>query len=993
MQHRMDRPTAPDAIVAFGPFRLDPARRMLWRGDRAVALRPKTQQVLLLLLHFAGKVVSKEEIFASVWEGKAVSDYVLTTCISELRSAMGDDPRQPRYLETLHRTGYQLLVEAAAEDVADASTTAESPSASAAIGRTRERQRLRQLLEEARKGRRRIVFVSGEMGVGKTTLVGSFLREIDAASRAPAPIFKNPGTADLVARGHCIEPFGAGEPYMPVFEAIGRLGSERDAAFVVETLRRSAPAWLVQIPGLVAPEERVRLRGDAPAQSQVSMLRQIADGIEALAAQRTLVLLLEDLHHSDPATVDLVALLAKRRGFARLLLVATLRTGELHSGSERLQGLRSDLVLHDQAEEIVVVPLSREAVETFVAERFAGLRLPRGLATTIHTRTEGNPLFASQLIEQLVADGLLVVNEEATELCGDPQAIARQVPRDVRAMIEYRVDARPPDERELLEVASVAGPTFRAGDVAAALGVDVEVVERQCSRIARSIGYLGKADPDAERYAFRHALYQQVLYERVEATRRVRCHRAIGTSLAAAVGREGAHAAELAVHFDRGADPERAIEFYDKAALSAAAQSGNREAVGYLDRALVLLEGCPDDDTHRQRRLDLLLTRGPLLLAIHGYAAEGVVDNYRRALALAQQLGSAIPELASRLALVICRLAGAELKTAEHEAEELVRVAETAGLPPPFIAQLRNPLSQVRLYQGRVAEALTLADAAVAAIDVLALPQPPPESRPALWAEPRVLLHCQRAAASFAMGLLAQAGDAVERALAIARDLRHPFNLTYALAYAAMYADTIGRWEAAIDVANQAISVGDACDIQVWAAVARIHGGHARARNGDSEAGMAMLRDGVERQRAIGGRLMASLHQNLLADAALHGGDVDVADAALALASEHSERTGESVFLAETLRLQAECLRLRAAAPADQEALLHRAIEIARTQGTRLWELRARRALLRVRPSAASAEALMTLAATFADGPLVRDILDVHSALAEHPKAAHLKET
>ena len=401
--------------IDFGPFRLDPARRLLRRGDMVSTLRPKTLQVLVHLLRHAGRLVSKEELLAVVWEGKAVSEYVLTTCISELRAAMGEEPRRPRYLETLHRAGYQMLVEVVVPDDETGGYAAKAP----VVGRVSELQRLRRFVDDACDGNRRVAFITGEMGIGKTTLVERLLREI-APTRSPAQaLLTGDAPAGVVARGHCIEPFGAGEPYMPVFEAIGRLGRGRDAAFVVETLRRNAPAWLVQIPRLVPAEERAALRSEAPTPTQGAMLRQIADGVEALAERRLLVLLLEDLHLSDPATLEFVAVVAKRRGPAHLLLLGTARTGEVHAGSAHLQGLVRDLVMHGQAEEIALAALSRESIATYLANRFVRVSVPAEVVQTLHARTEGNPLFLSQLVDQLVADGLLRVDAEAEALRAD----------------------------------------------------------------------------------------------------------------------------------------------------------------------------------------------------------------------------------------------------------------------------------------------------------------------------------------------------------------------------------------------------------------------------------------------------------------------------------------------------------------------------------------------------------------------------------------------
>lgn len=972
--------------IYFGPFRLDRLRRELRCGDSIAYLRPKTTEVLLLLLERAGQVVSKDEILDRVWGGKAISEYVLTTCVSEIRQALGEKPRRPRFLETVHRTGYQLLVEVRAYPEGERNEIGSRFGAPMVVGRARELQELRLAYDAVRTAQRQIVFLTGEMGIGKTTLSEAFLRQLHAGGSAGTP----PQGEILIARGQCIEQFGVGEPYMPLLEAFGRLARDADGAVVVEALRQRAPAWLVQIPGLIGAEERIELRRTYPAPTRESMLRQIADATEAISAQRTLVLLLEDLHLSDSSTLEVVSTLARRRGAVRLLVIGTARTTETHTASAPLQGLMSDLVLHRQAVEVSLSPLSTEAIEAYLTERFAGLTLPGELAEAIHERTEGNPLFVSQLVDQLLDEDVLRIDGEAKELSFDAADVVRHVPRSLRAIVEHRVDMLTAEEREALEAASVAGVTFPSACVAEALGGGTEAFERICSKVAERIGYVVPASDTlavrvvaSAHYMFRHALYQQVLYERIESARRMRLHRAIGSALMdAATGRAGDIAAELAFHFDLGGDRENAVRFYDKAAFAAVDRGANREAVGYLDRGLELLAQCPDDTEHRQRRLDLLLTRGPAVLATFGYGAGEVLDNYRRSLELARRLGNVVPEVTSLLALSICELTRANLEVGESLAEELIRVAENAGFPPPFVAQLRNPLSQARLHQGRVAESLALADAAVAAAEIVALPQPPPESRPALWAEPRVLLHCQRASASFAMGLLTQAGDAIEQALAIARELRHPFNLTYALCFASLYEDTVCRWDAAASLAREAIEIGDRGEIAFWAGVARIFAGHAVARAGEPVAGIALMREGFERWRAAGGRLATTMHQNMLADAYLAAGDNVSARAAAAAAEAHAERVGERVFFAETLRLQAACLPSEVGTFAEREALLRRAIDVSRSQGTRLWELRATLDLHRLRPTPASREALAGIVATFAAEPLVHDLAEARAELA-----------
>ncbi|HYD46765.1 MAG TPA: hypothetical protein VEB21_00365, partial [Terriglobales bacterium] len=622
-------------------------------------------------------------------------------------------------------------------------------------------------------------------------------------------------------------------------------------------------------------------------------------------------------------------------------------------------------------------PLRREAIDVYLAQRFAGLALPAGFAELVYARTEGNPLFVARLVDHLLEDGLLVVDANAGEL-QQTADIAEHVPPTLRATIEQRADAFTPAEREVLEAASVAGVQFWSAGVAAALGLDREEVERHCSALCRRHGFLAVHDDEGVglpqlggRYCFRHSLYRQALYDRIEVSRRQRWHRAIAEALRAGwQGRAGEIAAELASHFERGAAYADAIELYDRAAATAAGRGANREAVLHLDRALMLLSLSADDGNRAQRRLDILMSRGPLVLAAAGHGSQEVLDNYRPALELARQLDNSMRELACLGALAVCEQTRGNLAASEQLALAMTAVAERIGFPEPILAQLRNPLSQVRLYQGKLAEALALSDAAIAAYEVFTLPAPAADDRPALWADLGVMLYSQRAAASFASGLLRQAGEAVERAMAMARELRHPFNLAYAATWAAAYESTMGRWQEAIARADEAIDVADNYDFPFWGGVARIFRGHARAQIGYIEEGLAELRHGLDLWSGTGAKIATTMYCNLHAEACLLAGDIEGARAGLDRGAAYAEETDEHVFAAETLRLGAECRRRAGAPKKEVAAILQQALELSRQQGTRLWQLRAALDLHRLQPTAATQQAVATAAAHLQSEPI-----------------------
>jgi hypothetical protein len=205
------------------------------------------------------------------------------------------------------------------------------------VGRANELAQLKEWFAPVRSGTRQVIFVSGEPGIGKTTLTRAFLDSVasDHAVR--------------IGRGQCVEQYGAGEPCMPILEALTRLGRELGGDKLVDTLHRIAPAWLAQMPSLVTAEDRARLQGLAQGTTQQRMLREMAEALEVIAADSPLVLFIEDLHWSDPSTLDLIATVARRSEPARLMILGTYRPVEMLAGEHPLRAMNEELELHQQA--------------------------------------------------------------------------------------------------------------------------------------------------------------------------------------------------------------------------------------------------------------------------------------------------------------------------------------------------------------------------------------------------------------------------------------------------------------------------------------------------------------------------------------------------------------------------------------------------------------------------------------------------------------------
>src|SRR5262245_58425846 len=194
-------------LLRFHPFELDERQARLTRDGQPLAVAPKAFEVLCTLARSPGQLVRKDELLDAVWGHRHVSESVLKTIVSELRSVLGDDARQPRFIETASRRGYRFIAELQpAAAPASAASSALPPAGSELIGRQAARQQLHAAWQAAAAGRRQLVWLTGEAGIGKTTLI-----EDVVAALAPHA---------TVAYGQCVEQHGAGEPYLPILEAL-----------------------------------------------------------------------------------------------------------------------------------------------------------------------------------------------------------------------------------------------------------------------------------------------------------------------------------------------------------------------------------------------------------------------------------------------------------------------------------------------------------------------------------------------------------------------------------------------------------------------------------------------------------------------------------------------------------------------------------------------------------------------------------------------------
>jgi DNA-binding winged helix-turn-helix (wHTH) protein/predicted ATPase len=981
---------------AFPPFRLDATNQELWRNREKIVLRPKTFSLLHYFLEHPHRLVSKHELLEAVWPGVFVTDAVLRGCIHEVRNALGDDPRRPRFLNTLPRRGYRFIGELAETGAPGRSLPqvelpiVEHPSLegrddtqpASLIERERELAELRDAYEQALRNRRQQVFITGEPGIGKTTLIDAFLDELAARGGV------------WIARGQCIEQYGAGEAYMPVLEALSSLCRRPGAEEVVKILDRCAPTWLEQMPSLLNAAEVDALHRRNLTSSRKRMLRELAEAVEMLATQQPLVLVFEDLHHSDPATVDAISLLGQRRQSARLLLLGTYRPAEIRSRTHTLRNVVNELQLRGLLREIPLRFLTQAAVDRYLEQRFNWSSAPRGLSRLIHHHTDGNPLFMVGFVNLMTMNRVIAPIEGRWQSTLAVEQITLHVPDSLRQLVEKQIEGLSPKEQRLLDAASVAGGTFSTASTAS-LGEDpvisVDEIEDTWRRLARR-GLMLKTHGIEElpeggvvaRYSFIHELYRQVLYERLSPRRRARLHILIGESKERAFSNRASEiAGELALHFEEGRDYRRAIKYLELAARNVVSRYANREGIAYLTRGLKLLEVLPEDSQTLEQELGFLTILGPAVLAIKGYTAIEVGRTYARARDLCQRLGK--PLFTVLRGLWVFYYMRADLPTALELGEELLKLAEREE-SPALLVEAHYALAATQTCRGKIGEAHRHATQSIALYDPIYHRQHTFH----YGQDPGVYSLLWESMDLWFLGFPDQAREKCLAMLTVAREAAHPFSLTTALFMASILHQLRGEEARVQQFTDEGGTLANEHGFAFWSAWTPIMEGWILTNRGQFYEGLNKITAGARALEAMETLWFQPYFLSLLAH--VYGRCHRPQDglSVIMTALRQSQKTGQQFFDAELYRLGAELQLMKnsPAAEVEAEKYFERAVETARGQDGRSLELRAlvsRAQSLSSKRRDGDKTLLKTVLDQFTEGFATRDLCDAKALLDGYP--------
>ncbi|MEH8015783.1 AAA family ATPase [Rheinheimera muenzenbergensis] len=626
--------------VRFGDFEVDERNALLLSNGHSVALPPVPFGLLCALLRQSGTLLSKHALLDQVWGHRFVSDSVLKGAISDVRKALGDDPRQPLYIETLARRGYRFIATTATVTESAApllpktdpvapqvllhnGAVADAASATLFVGRTEPLKRLHQSWQKALQGSRAIVWVAGEPGIGKTTLIERFVSELSGV---------------VCIFGQCVQHYGAGEPYLPVLEALSELCRKDPAAGVL--LRDVAPTWLLQLPWLCTSSEREVLLHELVGVNPQRMLREMAEFVDRYTEHHPLLLVTEDLQWADQSTIQLIDYMARRRGRPRLMWLSSFRLTEIIALEHPLNLIRHELRPAGLSDEILLDSFSEQEVAAYMAAHSSVLLSNECFVQTLHERTGGVPLFVASIANDVLCKLADAGNQDPALLA------ASTVPDSLGALIDHYIARLSESQHKLLTCAAVAGMELNISTLAGVLGWDELHTIDICDALVRERIWLITATAGNENdnrgysYVFRHALYRQRLYDNTSAANRSGLHHKIGTVLEQQ-REQGLNiaAAELASHFDLGRMPLKALRYYAEAAQTALQHLSPSSCMSLTERALEIAARTAASDERTSYEITLATLRG-----VAAFHTRGAGDDAKKAYQHAVELVATFPQ-------------------------------------------------------------------------------------------------------------------------------------------------------------------------------------------------------------------------------------------------------------------------------------------------------------------------------------------------------------
>jgi class 3 adenylate cyclase/tetratricopeptide (TPR) repeat protein len=795
------------------------------------------------------------------------------------------------------------------------------------VARETELSDLLRLWQRATSGAGQVAFLAGEAGIGKSRLVTALRDQLAAEEHT---------RVRYVCSAHHVD--SALHPFITQLEHAAGFGRNDTVQTKVEKLEA------LLAPGAPSLEE-IALLADllslpqqprytpltlSPQRRRDKTFEALLQQLEFLAKLHPVLLIFEDLHWMDPTSRDLLDRTIGSISRLPVLLVCTYRlefappwVGVPHS---------------------TTITLSRFDRTTTMAmvEEIDGTRaLPEGLVAEIFERADGVPLFIEELTKAVLEAGASREGMEKTLARVLPSSVT--VPSALHASLMARLDRLGHGPKEIAQIAAAIGREFSYELLAAVVRRD----ERGLQMALTSLGDAGlvfqRGSPPSATYMFKHALVRDAAYASLLHRYREELHARIAAELEANCPEISDTQPEIiARHFSAARLVERAITYWQLAGERAIARTANLEAIAHLSRGLELVPEIADEKQRLERELLLQVLLIIPHWAAHGWASSGAERAATRALALTRQVGANTPgHVHSLWALAAFDLVRGEPLTGLDVARECLQVAQTL-CQPTLIGYARFLMGNLLFWLGRFPAARLQLEQGLAIYD--AARDRPEATRYGF--DLGLALHSFLGRVLWHLGFYDQARAHAAAALDAAQASRHAFSVAWALAWDAAQYQLLGDARSCLGQAEAAIAVATEQIIPFYGAQGMVLAGWATVMEGDGEAGLARMRAGIDAYRSTGSVIEESHWQALLVDACLATNRVHEGLSVVRSALTSIEANSIRYYEPELNRLKGELL-LELDDVQAEDSFRH-AVDIARVQQAKMFELRATLSLARL---------------------------------------------
>ena len=838
------------------------------------------------------------------------------------------------------------------------------------VGRESEVTLLLERWAQVQAGHGHVVLLTGDAGIGKSRLVQMLKEHVANESHVrwecrSAEYAQNTTLFPLTDLFQRLLQFRAAETHNEKLEKLERALSQYRLP-VEESVPLVAPFLALPVPENRYPP----LHLSSQRQRQKTLETLITILLE-LAEHQPVLFILEDLHWTDPTTLEFLGLLVEHVPTAAIYTLLTCRPHFQPAWHHR-----------SYLTEITVNRLSHTQVEQIVADITDGKTVPQEVLQQILVKTDGVPLFVEEMTKAILDSGHLKDTDGHYALTGSLSTFA--IPATLQDSLMARLD-RLVTAKGIAQLAAVIGRQFAYNVLLAVSQLDEATLQRELSRLIEAeLLYQRGLQPEAF-YTFKHALIQDAAYESLLKSTRQQYHQRIAQVLEAQFPETAETQPELlAHHYTEAGLSEQAVHYWQHAGQRASARSAHAEAISHLTQGLEVLKTLPDSCTRAQQELGLQNTLGPVLMAIRGWAAPEVEATYARARALCQQVGETPQLFPALMGIGTFYMASGKLQTARELREQLLSLAQRQQ-EPALLLHAHLALGAILLWLGELAQARMHLEQGIRLYD-----QNPSHSPSFAGDDPGV---SGRRLVALALWLLGYPDQALRRnreALTLAQELSQPFSLAFVLSQAALLHQLRREEQAAQEQAEAVLSLAREQGFSRWEAWGIVMGGWALAAQGQRAEGIVQIRQGLAAWQATGQELGRVSFLALLAETYGKAGQAEAGLRVIAEALALIDKIGERVQEAELYRLQGELLLAQAGVRQqvqEAEACFQQALDVSCRQQAKSWELRAAISLSRLwQQQGKRAEAYTLLAPIygwFTEGFETADLQEARALLEE----------